>query len=97
VARPLIMRGGRDHNAVAPSAAGTNPPGKKGPHAFRHARAVSLLRSSASLKVIGDVLGHRSVDSTAADRKLATEDLRAGALEIPGPYPQPIRKTSAAS
>lgn len=65
------------------TAAGINPPGKKGPHAFRHARAVSLLRSSVSLKVIGDVLGHRSVDSTAAYLKLATEDLRAVALEIP--------------
>lgn len=65
------------------TAAGVNPPGKKGPHAFRHARAVSLLRSSVSLKVIGDVLGHRSMDSTAAYLKLATEDLRAVALEIP--------------
>jgi site-specific recombinase XerD len=65
------------------AAAGINPPGKKGPHAFRHARAVSLLRSSVSLKVIGDLLGHRSVDSTAAYLKLATEDLRNVALEIP--------------
>ena len=65
------------------TAAGVNPPGKKGPHAFRHARAVSLLRSSVPLKVIGDVLGHRSMDSTAVYLKLATEDLRAVALEIP--------------
>jgi len=65
------------------TAAGVNPPGKKGPHAFRHARAVSLLRSSVSLKVIGDVLGHRSMDSTAAYLKLATEDLRSVALESP--------------
>ncbi|MGH8137686.1 MAG: site-specific integrase [Steroidobacteraceae bacterium] len=63
--------------------AGVTPLGKKGPHAFRHARAVSLLRSAVPLKVIGDVLGHRSADSTAAYLKLATEDLRAVALEIP--------------
>ena len=44
---------------------------------------MSLLRSSVSLKVIGDLLGHRSVDSTAAYLKLATEDLRNVALEIP--------------
>ncbi len=33
--------------------------GKHGPHAFRHARAVSLLRAAVPSKVIGDVLGHR--------------------------------------
>lgn len=67
--------------------AGVSPPGKRGPHAFRHARAVSLLRSAVPLKLIGDVLGHRSVDSTAVYLKLATEDLRAVALEIPTGVP----------
>ncbi|HEY0942867.1 MAG TPA: site-specific integrase [Steroidobacter sp.] len=69
------------------AAAGISPQGKKGPHAFRHARAVSLLRSAIPLKLIGDVLGHRSVDSTAVYLKLATEDLRAVALEIPTGVP----------
>jgi site-specific recombinase XerD len=59
------------------------PTGKKGPHAFRHARAVTLLRSKVPLKLIGDVLGHRSTRSTGAYLKLATEDLRSVALEIP--------------
>jgi hypothetical protein len=36
-----------------------------------------------SRKVIGDLLGHRSEESTLAYLKLATEDLRAIALEIP--------------
>jgi integrase/recombinase XerD len=36
--------------------AGVAPQGRKGPHAFRHARAVSLLRSGVPLKIIGDVL-----------------------------------------
>ena len=65
-------------------AAGVEPPGKCGPHIFRHARAVSLLRASVPQKVIGDLLGHRSTESTIPYLKLATEDLRAIALEIPG-------------
>lgn len=65
-------------------AAGVKPSGKRGPHIFRHARAVSLLRASVPRKVIGDVLGHRSTESTIPYLKLATEDLRAIALEIPG-------------
>lgn len=64
-------------------AAGVQPLGKRGPHAFRHARAVSLLRAGISQKVIGDVLGHRSAASTTPYLKLATEELRNVALEIP--------------
>lgn len=65
-------------------AAGVKPCGKQGPHIFRHARAVSLLRASVPRKVIGDLLGHRSTEATIPYLKLATEDLRAIALEIPG-------------
>jgi len=65
-------------------AAGVKPSGKRGPHIFRHARAVSLLRAAVPRKVIGDVLGHRSMEATIPYLKLATEDLRAIALEIPG-------------
>jgi site-specific recombinase XerD len=43
-----------------------------------------MLRASISKKVIGDVLGHRSTEATIPYLKLATEDLRAIALEIPG-------------
>ena len=64
-------------------AAGAPEEGKRGPHAFRHARAVSMIRASVSLKEIGDVLGHRASDSTLVYLKLATDDLRAIALEIP--------------
>jgi len=64
-------------------AAEVPPGGKHGPHAFRHARAVSMIRASATLKEIGDVLGHRSTDSALAYLSLATEDLRAIALDIP--------------
>lgn len=65
--------------------AGVEPPGKCGPHIFRHARAVEMLRASVPQKVIGDLLGHRSTESTAPYLKLATEDLRAIALDVPGP------------
>jgi site-specific recombinase XerD len=64
-------------------AADVMTPGKKGPHTFRHARAVSLLRAAVPLKAIGDILGHRSALSTGAYLKLATEDLRAVALDVP--------------
>jgi integrase len=65
-------------------AAGVSPVGKRGPHTFRHARAVSLLRASETTKTIGDLLGHRSAKSTRPYLKLATNDLREVALEIPG-------------
>lgn len=64
-------------------AAGITPQGRKGPHAFRHARAVSLLRSGVPLKVIGDVLGHASAEAIGVYLKLATEDLRAVGLALP--------------
>jgi site-specific recombinase XerD len=67
--------------------AGIKPPGKCGPHIFRHARAVEMLRTSVPQKVIGDLLGHRSTASTAPYLKLATEDLRAIALDVPGEVP----------
>lgn len=64
--------------------AGVEPSGKSGPHIFRHARAVEMLRAGTPRKVIGDLLGHRSTEATAPYLKLATEDLRAIALDVPG-------------
>jgi integrase/recombinase XerD len=64
--------------------AGVEPPGKSGPHIFRHARAVEMLRAAVPQKVIGDLLGHRSTESTVPYLKLATEDLKAIALDVPG-------------
>jgi integrase/recombinase XerD len=80
------FKGGSILNCVTSArlrAAGVHPQGRKGPHAFRHARAVSLLRSGVPLKVIGDVLGHTTAQATAEYLKLATEDLRAVGLELP--------------
>ena len=63
--------------------AGIHPAGKRGPHTFRHAHAVSLLRAAVPLKAIGDLLGHTSTASTAIYLKLATEDLREIGLNVP--------------
>jgi len=66
------------------TAAGIKPQSRLGSHAFRHARAVSMLRAAVPIKEIGDLLGHRSANATAVYLKLATEDLRDVALEVPG-------------
>jgi integrase/recombinase XerD len=63
--------------------AGVQPAGKRGPHAFRHACAVRLLRAGVSLKAIGEILGHRSSASTNVYLKLAIEDLRGVGLDVP--------------
>ena len=52
----------------------------QGPHCLRHSLAVQLLRQGVSLKAIGDVLGHRTLESTCLYLQLATEDLRDVAL-----------------
>ena len=64
--------------------AGIKLDGKSGPHTFRHARAISLLRAAVMPKAIGDILGHRSAASLGSYLKLATDDLRAVGLEVPG-------------
>jgi len=55
----------------------------QGPHCLRHSYAVYLLRSGLSLKTIGDLLGHRTLESTAVYIRLAVDDLRAVALDLP--------------
>jgi integrase/recombinase XerD len=56
----------------------------QGPHCLRHSYAVHLLKNGTSLKTIGDILGHRSAESTCVYLRLALTDLREVALEIPG-------------
>lgn len=63
--------------------AGIEPAGKRGPHTFRHARAISLLRASVPMKAIGDLLGHTVPAATAIYLKLATDDLRDVCLDVP--------------
>ena len=61
-----------------------------GAHCLRHAYAVHLLRSGASLKTIGDLLGHRDSESTCVYLHLATEELREVALPLPTPSDQSL-------
>jgi site-specific recombinase XerD len=54
---------------------------RRGTHILRHSLAVHLLRSGETLKHIGDVLGHRSPDTTFIYTKLHVEDLKTVALD----------------
>jgi site-specific recombinase XerD len=80
------FRGGSSlHGVVAHrlKEAGIQVQGRHGPHAFRFARAVSLLRGTVPLKIIGDLLGHRSAESTEVYLRLATDDLRSVSIDLP--------------
>lgn len=55
----------------------------KGVHCLRHSYAVHLLRSGLSLKTIGDLLGHRTLESTCVYLRLAIDDLRDVPLDLP--------------
>ena len=56
-----------------------------GPHCLRHSFAVQLLRNGTPLKTIGDILGHRTAESTAVYLRLDTGDLREVSLPVPRP------------
>jgi integrase/recombinase XerD len=56
----------------------------QGPHCLRHSYALHLLKNGTPLKTIGDILGHRTSESTSMYLRLATEDLREVALGVPG-------------
>lgn len=55
----------------------------QGAHCLRHSYAVRLLRQGVTLKTIGDVLGHRSAESTCVYLRLNIDDLRDVALPLP--------------
>ncbi|MCW1410867.1 MULTISPECIES: tyrosine-type recombinase/integrase [Rhizobium] len=56
----------------------------KGTHHFRHGLASAMLRGGASLGEIGEVLGHRHVQTTAVYAKVDLDALRTLALPWPG-------------
>lgn len=64
----------------------------QGPHCLRHSLAVHLLRQGASLKAIGDLLGHRSAESTCVYLRLHVEDLRGVALDLPAKASKEARR-----
>jgi integrase/recombinase XerD len=49
---------------------------RRGPHCLRHACATHLLEQGASLKEIGDLLGHRDFNSTRIYAKVHLQQLR---------------------
>jgi integrase/recombinase XerD len=55
----------------------------QGVHCLRHSVAVHLLRTGVGLKPIGDLLGHRTFESTCVYLRLALDDLREVALDMP--------------
>jgi site-specific recombinase XerD len=54
-----------------------------GAHCLRHSYATELLHQGASLKTIGDILGHQCFDSTSVYLRVATRDLRQVGLSVP--------------
>lgn len=63
--------------------AGIDTP-RKGAHQFRHALACEMLRQGASLPEIGQILRHRSSQTTAIYAKVDLASLRSVALPWPG-------------
>jgi site-specific recombinase XerD len=53
-------------------------------YGLRHAFAMRLLRRGVGVKAIGDLLGHRSLESTCVYLRLDTDMLRTVALPVPG-------------
>ncbi len=58
---------------------------RKGPHILRHAFAARLLQEGASFKQIGDMLGHRSIESVGIYAKVDLQLLRiVAAMDLGG-------------
>jgi site-specific recombinase XerD len=71
IVRHALLRAGID----APST---------GAHQFRHGLATEMLRHGASLSEIGELLGHRSPETTKIYTKVDLDALRTLALPWPG-------------
>ncbi|WP_323073867.1 tyrosine-type recombinase/integrase [Mycetohabitans endofungorum] len=52
-------------------------------YALRHAFAMRLLDRGVGTKAIGDILGHRSLESTCVYLRLDIDMLRSVALQVP--------------
>jgi site-specific recombinase XerD len=57
---------------------------RKGAHLFRHSLATTMLRNGASLEEIGQLLRHKSPDSTAIYAKVELAALRSLVMRWPG-------------
>jgi site-specific recombinase XerD len=54
-----------------------------GAHVFRHSHATRQVDSGANIKVLSDILGHRSVSSTSVYVRVALKRLRGVGLSVP--------------
>ena len=63
--------------------AGIDSP-RKGAHQFRHALACQMLKQGATLSEIGELLRHRSPQTTAIYAKVDLDSLASLALSWPG-------------
>lgn len=54
-----------------------------GAHAFRHSHASRQIDSGANVKIVSDILGHRSPSSTSVYVRVALKRLRTVALPVP--------------
>ena len=61
----------------------------KGAHVLRHSLATGMLRSGASMDEIGEVLRHRSAQTTAIYAKVDVQGLRS--LALPWPTKEAVR------
>ena len=59
------------------------PPGRYSAYSLRHAFALRLLERGVGVKAIGDLLGHRNLESTCVYLRLDIAALRAVALPVP--------------
>ena len=69
---------------IALERAGIRGYARQGAHIFRHSLATELLRSGATLSEIGQLLRHKSHDTTRNYAKVDIEALRALSLSWPG-------------
>ena len=58
-----------------------------GAHVLRHSFAMRLMQQGVAPKEIGDVLGHRCIESTPVYLRLAVDDLREVAQPVPATNP----------
>ena len=87
--RPLSTDGIRSVFSRRIAAADLSIEGSVGPHSLRRSLALRLLHQHASVKVIGDLLGHRSLASTGVYLRVHEEYLRTVALDLPAGSAEP--------
>lgn len=69
--------------------AGILAPGRPGVHLLRHSLATRMVNAGVPIKQIADVLGHRSINTTAIYTKVDMVSL--GAVALPFPEKKPAR------